>query len=103
MSDHPKEDLIGLLYESTEAEPAAAAVLETDGPHVSVHTGHTDSAVESQLTLIAAYMKWLADRTQVDTERVADDALEIVEEMRASEDVFVDKQLLDEYMGDGEE
>lgn len=102
MSDHPNEDLIGLLYDADETEPAAAAVLEADGPRVSVNTGHTDSAVESQLTLIAAYVKWLADRTDVDPERVADDVLEIVDEMRASDDIFVDKQLLDEYRGDGE-
>lgn len=102
MSDHPNEDLIGLLYDAGEAEPAVAAVLEEDGPRVSVNTGYTDNAVESQLTLIAAYVKWLADRSDVEPETVADDALEIVDQMRASDDIFVDKQLYDEVVGDGE-
>lgn len=102
MGDHPNEDLIGLLYDADEAEPAAAAVLEADGPRVSVNTGYTDDAVESQLTLIAAYMKWLADRTDVDVSRVADDALDLAEEMKASDDVFVEKELLEEYMGERE-
>jgi hypothetical protein len=102
MSDHPNEDLIELLYDADETEPAAAAVLEPDGPRVTVNTGHTDSAVESQLTLIATHMKWLADRTDVDVSRVADDALEIAEEMKASDDIFVDAQLYEEYIGGGE-
>lgn len=102
MSDHPNEELIGLLYDADEAEPAAASVLESDGPRVTVNTGHTDSAVESQLTLIATHMKWLADRTDVDVSRVADDALEIAEEMKASDDIFVDAQLYEEYVGGGE-
>lgn len=101
MGDHPNEDLIQLLYGADGTEPAVAAVLESDGaPRVSVQTGHTDSAVESQLTLIAAYVKWLADRSDVDPERVADDAMEIVDEMRASDEVYVDTQLYEQYVGD---
>ena len=104
MSDHPNDDLIALLYDADEVEPAVAAVLEEDGPRLSVNTGHTDSAVESQLTLIATHMRWLSDRTDVDVSRVADDALEIAEETLASDDIFVDKELYEEYMGDaGEE
>ena len=104
MSDHPNQDLIGLLYDASEVEPAVAAVLQEDGPRVTVNTGHTDSAVESQLTLIATHMKWLSDRTDVDVSRVAEDALELAEEMKASDDIFVDKELYEEYVGEaGEE
>ena len=83
MSDHPHEEAIQLLYAADEAEPAAGVVLEDKGPRLSVNTGHTDSAVEAQLTMIAGYIDWLADHTNVEPERVAGDALEIALEMRS--------------------
>ena len=85
MSDHPHEEAIQLLYAASEEDPAAGVVLEDKGPRLSVNTGHTDSAVEAQLTMIAGYIDWLADHTNVEPERVADDSLAIVHEMRTDQ------------------
>lgn len=95
MSDIPNEALIELLAAADADDPATAIVLEDDGPQISVRTGHTDNPVESQLTMIAGYMTWLADRTDVDVERVAQDALEIAADMKEEDAVFVDPDLIE--------
>lgn len=82
MSDHPHEEAIQLLYAASEEDPAAGVVLDDQGPRLSVNTGHTNDAVEAQLSMIAGYIDWLADHTDVEPERVAEDALDIVHEMR---------------------
>lgn len=86
MSDHPHEEAIQLLYAAETEDPAAAVVLNDQGPRLSVNTGHTDSAVEAQLTMIAGYIDWLASHTNVEPERVAGDALEITLEMRSDQE-----------------
>lgn len=85
MSDHPHEEAIKLLYAAGEDHPAAAVVLDGRGPRLSVTTGYTDDPVEAQLTMIAAYVNWMAEHTDVEPEQVTDDALAIVHEMRDDE------------------
>jgi hypothetical protein len=84
MGDVPNEGLIELLYAVDEDQPAAAIVNDDVGPHVVVNTGQIGDTVESQLSMIAAHMSWLADHTEADLETVADDALEIALEMQAT-------------------
>lgn len=85
MADHPHEEAIKLLYAAEEEHPAAAVVLDKQGPRLSVNTGHTDSAVEAQLTMIAGYVNWLADHTDVPPEQVTTDVLDIVHNLRNDE------------------
>ena len=82
MSDHPHEEAIRLLYDAEAEDPAAGVVLDEQGPRLSVNTGHTDDPVEAQLSMIAGYIDWMADYTDVEPEQVAEDALAIVHEMR---------------------
>lgn len=85
MADHPHEEAIKLLYAAEKAHPAAAVVLDEKGPRLSVNTGHTDSAVEAQLTMIAGYVGWLAEHTDVPPQQVTTDVLEIVHQLRDDE------------------
>jgi|GEM_PF-4885585 len=96
MGDHPNANLIELLYNGDETEPAVAVRLESDGPRIGVSTGYTDDPVESQLSMLAGYMTWLAHNTEVDVERVAEDALDIAREMREADSVFVDPAAFEE-------
>lgn len=82
MSDHPHEEAIRLLYAADATDPTAGVVLDDQGPRLSVNTGYTDDPVEAQLTMIAGYIDWMADHTDVEPEQVAEDALAIVYEMR---------------------
>ncbi|MEF8757490.1 MAG: hypothetical protein V5A33_04565 [Halobacteriales archaeon] len=84
MGDVPNEGLIELLYAVDEDQPAAAIVRDDVGPRVAVNTGEIGDPVEYQLSMIAAYMSWLADHTEADLETVADDALEVALEMQAT-------------------
>lgn len=82
MSDHPHEEAIKLLYSAQAEDPAAGIVMDEKGPRLSVNTGYTDDPVKGQLSMIAGYIDWLADYTDVEPERVAQDAVEIVHDMR---------------------
>ncbi|WP_255195040.1 hypothetical protein [Halorarius litoreus] len=79
MGDHPHEDGIQLLYAADETQPSAALVHGESGPTLRVNTGHTDDAVGAQLDLIAAHVRWLADRTDVPVSQVATDAAKLAE------------------------
>jgi hypothetical protein len=85
MPDHPHEEAIQLLYAASEDHPAVGITLGDQGPRLSVNTGYTDDPVEAQLTMIAGYVDWMADHTDVEPEQVVEDALAIVHEMRDDE------------------
>jgi hypothetical protein len=99
MEDVPNEELIELLYSVDEDLPAAATVVDDRGPNIVVNTGTLENTVEAQLSMIAVHMKWLADHTEADIETVADDALELAQEMRESPGFFAHSEDMDELRG----